>query len=129
MKSKVVGLLGLYVVCVSCYDDEIENLNNRVNKIENEKIASVTEQVASISTSVLDLQRVDNQLNGYITALQGQAEDLEETLSAVDTRIGQVEEDLKDDMSAQKTQVLSELNSYKILVADQMSAINSSITL
>ena len=60
-RSLIAALMGLCLVSVSCYNDEIDDLNNRVDKIENEKITTVSEQVASISTSILDMQRMDTQ--------------------------------------------------------------------
>ena len=79
MKHFVIAALSsLFLLTVSCYDKQIEGLNNRLDKIENEKIATVSEQVASINTSILDMRRVDLQLKDYITTLQKQAGELHE---------------------------------------------------
>lgn len=126
-RSLIVALMGLCLVSVSCYNDEIDDLNNRVDKIENEKIAAVSEQVASISTSILDMQRMDTQLQGYITALQTQATELEKSLSSVEKKIEDVESELKDNLDAQKVQILATLDEYKTLVSEQLNSINTSI--
>jgi predicted nucleic acid-binding Zn-ribbon protein len=92
MKRFIIAALStLSILAVSCYDEQIKELNNRVDKIENEKIATIQEQVASISTSILDMQRMDTQLQGYITALQAQAAELEKSLSSVEKKIEDVE--------------------------------------
>ena len=126
-RSLIAALMGLCLVSVSCYDEEIQELNNRVDKIENEKIATIQEQVASISTSILDMQRMDTQLQGYITALQTQATELEKSLSSVEKKIEGVESELKDDMDSQKVQILAILEEYKTLVSEQLNSINKSI--
>ena len=126
-RSLIAALMGLCLVSVSCYNDEIDDLNNRVDKIENEKIATVSEQVASISTSILDMQRMDTQLQGYITALQTQATELEKSLSSVEKKIEDVESELKDDMDSQKVQILAILEEYKTLVSEQLRSINTTI--
>ena len=126
-RSLIAALMGLCLVSVSCYNDEIDDLNNRVDKIENEKIATVSEQVASISTSILDMQRMDTQLQGYITALQAQATELEKSLSSVEKKIEDVESELKDNLDAQKVQILATLDEYRTLVSEQLNSINTSI--
>ena len=124
----IAALSSLSILAVSsCYDEQIEELNNRVDKIENEKIATVQEQVSSIRTSILDMQRMDTQLQGYITALQAQAAELEKSLASVDKKIEDVEGELNDDMNAQKVQILATLEEYKTLVSEQLSSINTAI--
>lgn len=128
MKRKTISaLLCLLTFVMSCYKSEITDLQNRVDKIENEKIATIQEQVASISTSILDMQKMDTQLQGYITALQTQAAELEKSLASVDKKIEDVETELKDDMNAQKVQILATLEEYKTLVSEQLSSINTAI--
>ena len=123
----IAALSSLSILAVSCYDEQIEELNNRVDKIENEKIATIQEQVASISTSILDMQRMDTQLQGYITALQTQAAELEKSFASVDKKIEDVEAELKDDMNAQNVQILATLEEYKTQVSEQLSSINTAI--
>ena len=124
----IAALSSLSILAVSCYDEQLEGLNNLVDKIENEKIATIQEQVASISTSILDMQRMDTQLQGYITALQTQTAELEKSLASVDKKIEDVEGELKEDMDAQKVQILATLEEYKTLVSEQLSSINTAIT-
>ena len=123
----IAALSSLSLLAVSCYDEQIEELSNRVDKIENEKISTISEQVASISTSILDMQRVDTKLQGYITTLQTQAAELEESLSSVEKKIEDIESELRDDMGTQRVQILATLEEYKTLVSEQLSSINTSI--
>ena len=128
MKHFIAAALScLSLLAVSCYGEKIEELSNRVDKIENERIATIQEQVASISTSILDMQRMDTQLQGYITALQTQTTELERSLSSVDKKIEDVESELKDDIDAQKVQILATLGEYKTLVSEQLKSINTTI--
>lgn len=61
-------LLGL--VMTSCYVDEIEDINNRLNQLEKTQIASLSEQIANIKVSLAKLEGVDNSLDVAIKGLE-----------------------------------------------------------
>lgn len=126
-RSLIAALLGLCLISVSCYNDDIQELNNRIDNIENDKIATVQKQVASISTSILDMQRVDAQLTEYIATLEKTAESLQKSLKQIDAEIDDVEKHLKDEVKYSESLVLQELESYKGVVKDQLDAINAAI--
>lgn len=128
MKRKtILVLLCLLTVVVSCYKGEITDLQNRVDKIENDKIATLQEQIASVSTSVLDLQKMDTQLKSYISVLQDQADVLEETMVAVDKKIDEVKSELEADMDEQNVLVMSEIEAYRTLLQTQLDAVNKAV--
>lgn len=118
MKRFIFAVLSsISILIVSCYNEQIDELNSRVDKIEIEKIATIQGQVASISTSILDIQKMSTQLHGYITTLQNQSTELEESLASVEKKIEDVESELKNYMNAQKVQILATLEEYKRLKA------------
>ena len=128
MKRFIFAVLSsISILIVSCYNEQIDELNSRVDKIEIEKIATIQEQVASISTSILDIQKMNTQLHGYITTLQNQSTELEGSLASVEKKIEDVESELKNYMNAQKVQILATLEEYKRLISEQLSFINTTI--
>lgn len=71
MKKNICFALFLLVFCISsCYNDDIEDINNRLDAIENTQIASINEQITSIENSIQLLTNVDKELNSYIDNLE-----------------------------------------------------------
>ena len=60
-------LIGL--VMTSCYKDEIEGINNRLDQLEKTQIASLSEQITNIKLSLTKLEGVDNSLDVAVKGL------------------------------------------------------------
>ena len=73
---------------VSCkdYDSDIADINNRLDKIENEYIAAIESQITGITSTITKLENADKELQGYITALQTSATSLQEQISATNAK-------------------------------------------
>ena len=128
MKRLIIATLSiLSILATSCYNEQIEELNNRIDKVESDKIATIENQIASINASIKDMQKMDTQLQDYITALKTQASRLSETLASIETNIESVREELQGYVRSQKTQILATLEEYKLLVSGQLDSINSAI--
>ena len=85
-------LLLLGVIVSSCYDDDIDNINNRLNAIENTQIASIQQQMSSIESSIVMLTNVDRTLNLYIETIEKDLEkDLEKEHGRLDSIKNSVE--------------------------------------
>ena len=54
----IVPLL-LGMVLTSCYDEDIEKINGRLDAIENTQIATISQQITSINNSILFLNDTD----------------------------------------------------------------------
>lgn len=94
MKKNICFALFLLVFCISsCYNDDIEEINNRLDAVENTKIASINEQISSIENSIQLLTNVDNELNSYIDNLEKSIEEgIEEGNERVDSIIAVIDE-------------------------------------
>lgn len=72
----IVPLL-LGMTLTSCYNEEFENINSRLDAIENTQIATISQQITSINNSIQLLTNTDAELKGYIATLEAKAEALE----------------------------------------------------
>ena len=137
--SIISFLMCLFVA--ACYDKDIDNLNGRLDDIENKKIATLQEQVAAIDKTLPELEKADKELNGYITKLQSTATKLEEEITAAEENIAAVEEALEkavkdaeksnialaEQMSNTKAEILAQLENTKSNVSEELGKIYSSI--
>lgn len=85
----IVPLL-LGMALTSCYDEDIENINSRLDAIENTQIATISQQITSINNSIQLLTDTDTELKGYIATLEKDVEQSKadiETLRAKDSAI------------------------------------------
>ena len=75
-------LLG--AILTSCYDGDIEEINNRLDAIENNQIASINNQISSITNSINSLIKTDAELKNYITALEKETEQLDDIKTTIE---------------------------------------------
>ena len=118
-------LLG--IILSSCYKDEFERLNNRLDAIENTQIASINQQITSIKSSLSLLSNTDIELKGYITALETQAEELAVELADTNSKIDKIKEELTKTISNEKANILAELEAFKAAVNGELEAIKAII--
>ena len=64
----VAGILSLTLV--SCYKDQINDLQTQIDEVKNTQIKSVNDQISSIKTSISKLESTDTELKGFISTLQ-----------------------------------------------------------
>ena len=64
----------------SKYDEELYEIDKRLDEIEGSTITSIAEQIAAINTSLADLQRVDAALQTLIDDLEAETADLQRQL-------------------------------------------------
>lgn len=101
--SLLLSTLVLFAGCSEPYDDtkikeEIDDINNRLDKIEDNSISSVEQQISTINNSILLLTTVDSELRGYISALEKEVNDLQSSIgdsNTADNTIKGMIDDLK----------------------------------
>lgn len=124
---------------VSCYDKEIEAINQRLDDIENVSIATLNQQVASITISISNLEETDRELKGYITNLQNTATELQRSINSTNDKIDRVESDLRTDLDekstklsgdilAAKTELIAELETLRSDTQGKLNQINTAIS-
>ena len=120
----IVPLL-LGMALTSCYDEDIEKINSRLDAIENTQIATISQQITSINNSILLLNGTDKELKEYITALEKKAKELEAKLGETNTKIDTVKSELTETISTKKADVLAELEAFRATVNGELEAINA----
>ena len=75
MKKLILCIAAVAMMLPSCkkINEELDALGNRIDKLENEAIPSIDEQIAAINTTLSNLDAMDKELKSYIdhlTAIQ-----------------------------------------------------------
>ncbi len=122
----IVPLL-LGMALTSCYDEDIENINSRLDAIENTQIATISQQITSINNSILLLNGTDKELKDYIAALETEAESLQTQLTATNAKIDEVEQEIWAAISSEKADVLAELEALRKDTTTRLEEINATI--
>ena len=95
--KKLIYLIPVFLglVMTSCYKDEIEDINKRLEQIENTKIASLSEQVGNIKISLAKLEGVDGTLDAAIKGLDNLVSSLKTQLDANASADASTKQDLQ----------------------------------
>lgn len=73
MRVAIIPCL-LLLLFTSCYKDDISNLQSQIDQIKASEIATIDSQIKAINTSITDLKKVDETINGLIGELQKDGE-------------------------------------------------------
>lgn len=126
-KLLFIAPLLLGFVLTSCYDEDIEKINNRLDILENTAIATINQQIASIDNSILLLGKTDKELSEYIEALEADAENLNSQLNTTNTKIDDVKTEISETISTEKANILAELESFRASINSQLSDVNTTL--
>ena len=127
MRKFQLFILGSLVMLVGCTEinDRLDDLELRVDNIENTQIATISQQITSINNSLLLLNNTDKELKEYISTLEAEAKLLEEKLSETNTKIDTIKNELSETISTEKANILAELEAFKTTVNSELDAINA----
>ena len=128
MKKFYLIPLLFVLMLTSCYKDEIENLQNRLEVIEWTQIASLQEQITAIKNSLPELEKTDKELGEYIESLQKTTAGFQESINSISSKINDVESSLKNDVSQAKVELLAQLTALKTDMEEELAIINSTIS-
>ncbi len=120
----IVPLL-LGMALTSCYDEDIEKINSRLDAIENTQIATISQQITSINNSILLLNGTDKELKEYIAALEKEAENLQTQITTTNTKIDEVKTEVLSTISTEKANILAELEAFRATVNGELDAIKA----
>jgi surface protein len=139
MKKLTRILIGMGVLClcaVACkdYSVDIDELTDRVEELESGKIATISQQIASINNSIPSLQTADNELKVMIENLNKSAGDLSDAISAneeklqnfkgdIDKTIEALREEFALTQSAESKELLDALKAAKAEIEGQIAAL------
>ena len=106
----------------SCYDDEIEQINSRLDAIENTTIASINEQIATINEKI-------NQINEQISALEEADEALREQIDSLKEQLKSTKQDITEAyQSAIALAILTNNGEIDEKIAAEIEAVNENIS-
>lgn len=77
------------------YDDDIDNINNRLDELTTGKIASIESQLGSLQTTVTSLESLSEQVAAISGKLDGLATD-SDVQAAIDSALAELKEQLGD---------------------------------
>ena len=129
MKKLLLLIAAVAMLLPSCkkINEALDSLDGRLDKLEQEAIPSIDEQIAAINTTLVNLDSMDKELKGYIDALTATASNLQEQINTTNTKIDEVEAALKDDVSTAKAEVLAQLEAAKTELENELAQINATI--
>lgn len=125
-------LLVLFVVAfglMGCekINQQFAEINSRLDKIENNTIASINQQISSINNSINLLQDTDKEIKGYITNLQTVDAELQKSLNTTNEKIDATKKDLEQGIATAKSEALAELETARAAIYGEIGAVNETI--
>lgn len=125
--KKLSATLLVSIAVISCNTEDLQNLQQQIDELKSNQIASIDTQVAGIKASIANLETTDTELRGYIATLQEQ----QSTLVAEDQKLAQAIADAKASLSSEITAVeaglIAQLEAYKATVEGQIASLNTAI--
>ena len=124
MKKLILILAVVAMMLPSCkkINEALDSLDNRLDKLEQETIPSIDEQIAAINVSLDNLNAMDIELKGYIDGLTATAANLQEQINTTNTKIDEVKAELKGYISSTETELKGEIETAKANVIAQLEA-------
>ena len=129
MKKLFLLVVIVAMVLPSCkkINEAIDDLDNRLNKLEQETIPSIDEQISAINTTLGNLDAMDKELKGYIDNLTATASSLQEQINATNTKIGEVKAELKGDIASTNSELKGEIATAKADVLAKLEALETEL--
>lgn len=141
----MLSAVSLLLVGCANYDSDINRIDEELNRIENTRIKSLSEQIDRINVSLPELEQTDKDLKDMIKSLEGTAGDLQKAIAENGTKIEAVNADLakaldelrntdtKDKeevmaaLTAAKAEIIARLDAMKTEAEKKLEAVNGTI--
>ena len=104
-----------------------EDIKIRLDKLEKTQIASLQEQIRSITTSISSLETADKELKSYIENIQTPSTDYESAIEELNAKIESVKGELKSGTESAKKELQTKLESLQKDLNTQVKSLKSSI--
>ena len=91
-------LLIMALVMMSCrgINERLDAIDNRLDQISNTQIASLQEQIDSITATLPQLQQASLELKDYIAALQSTSANLEQRIEALESEVANLSKEVEE---------------------------------
>lgn len=141
----MLSAVSLLLVGCANYDSDINQIDEELDRIENTRIKSLSEQIDRINVSLPELEQTDKDLKDMIKSLEGTAGDLQKAIAENGTKIEAVNADLakaldelrntdtKDKeevmaaLTAAKAEIIARLDAMKTEAEKKLEAVNGTI--
>lgn len=141
----MLSAVSLLLVGCANYDSDINRIDEELDRIENTRIKSLSEQIDRINVSLPELEQTDKDLKDMIKSLEGTAGDLQKAIAENGTKIEAVNADLakaldelrstdsKDKeevmaaLTAAKAEIIARLDAMKTEAEKKLEAVNGTI--
>lgn len=141
----MLSAVSLLLVGCANYDSDINRIDEELDRIENTRIKSLSEQIDRINVSLPELEQTDKDLKDMIKSLEGTAGDLQKAIVENGTKIEAVNADLakaldelrntdtKDKeevmaaLTAAKAEIIARLDAMKTEAEKKLEAVNGTI--
>mgnify|MGYP004453855493 FL=1 len=141
----MLSAVSLLLVGCANYDSDINRIDEELDRIENTRIKSLSEQIDRINVSLPELEQTDKDLKDMIKSLEGTAGDLQKAIAENGTKIEAVNADLakaldelrntdtKDKeevmaaLTAAKAEIIARLDDMKTEAEKKLEAVNGTI--
>lgn len=120
----LAGATLAYTGCTD-YDEDIEAINDRIDMLETGKLKTVEEQVASLNTTVKNLQDAQSKAQSAIEALQST---LGELKTKHDADIKKLEDDYKAADASLKTSIENQIKTLTDQFNSKVTELNTAIS-
>lgn len=129
MRKIQLFILASLVMLVGCTEinDRLDDLELRVDNIENTQIATISQQITSINNSILLLNNTDKELKEYISTLEAEAKLLEEKLSETNTKIDSIKNELSEAITTESANILAELEAFRATLNEELESIKTTL--
>lgn len=114
---------GLLLLGCNKTDERIDELTDRVDKLENTSLPTISQQIEAIQKTLPQLQQADSEIKNYIATLQEKVSTLEQSVSDLEDKI----EELGQNSQPGLSDITEQLNSYKLEVQGKIDTINALI--
>ena len=111
---------------ISAIESKIAIIESRLDNVEKE-IADISTQIKNINTTIESLRATESELDKYIKTLQNTAGNLQKAIDETNDKINELEEDLSNEISIAKAEMLAELAELKTELNGELTVITSAI--
>ena len=135
MKSSRFCLIlsALCVALTGCYKDDIQDLQSQIDSLKDNQIATISQQITSIGSTINSLQSMDGTLKSLIESLESKASDLSSSISKETSErneaVSGLESELKtvngliDDLKKEDSSLEGRIDDLKTYVGSELNSV------
>ncbi|MCI6428775.1 MAG: hypothetical protein MR809_07860 [Rikenellaceae bacterium] len=128
--KRFLAALCIGFVLTSCVKPEqIEDLQNQINQLKNDQIASIESQISSINGSIIKLETTEERLKEYISTLLQKQSELQAKDAALEQSIKDLKIEIYNKISEEKAALLEQLITTQQVIQQQISEIRANISM